>query len=183
MLKYLSHAIVVTCIAFIVFFVFVMLYSELSIEEYQKYLKTIIVFIAVISIVVLFRQYRENIFRRRIGVILLFYRNGIIYALKHVDAREIVDCAETEFKMIYRFDISNPSKFFIHLTYKSGDEILEEKLPLKFACGILGEAIRIIEQNRKDIRIVRDMHELLVLAEKSGQSNSSLIRNYILSQM
>ncbi len=183
MLKYLSHAVVVTSAALIVFATSVMLCSDASIEDYQKYQKIMIVFISSMFAALLLEQYQEKLFRRQARVILIFYRNGTIHALKNADSQEIIECAESEFKMTYRFDISDSRKFFIRLRYKAGGEILEENRPAEFSHGLLGEAIRVIEQNREDIRIVRNVHELLALATDSGQSDSSLIRNYILSQM
>ncbi len=183
MLKYLSHAVVVTSAALIVFVTSVLLCSDASIEEHQKYQKIMIVFVSTMFAALLMKQYQEELFHRQARVILIFYRNGTIHALKNADPQEIIECAETEFKMTYRFDISDSRKFFIRLRYKADGKIFDENLPAEFSCGLLGEAIRVIEQNREDIRIVRNVHELLALATDSGQSDSPLIRNYILSQM
>ena len=103
----------------------------------------------------------------------------MIEAIKNADTQEIVECAETSFRMTYHLTTSDQKMYFAHLEYESNDATVKENLPLEAADCQLDAAIRVIQQNRKDIRIVPNIHELFIFAAISEQLDAPAIKRYI----
>lgn len=179
MWKYLSHAIIVTCGAFVLFAASLTLFQQTSLDDCLKYQKVILVFTVIMLVTLLLRQYQETLFRRKIGVIIVFCREGMIESIKNADSQEIIECAETSFRMTYHLTTSDQKMYFAHLEYETNDATVKEKLPLEVASCQLDAAIRVIQQNRKDIRIVPNLHELFIFAANSKQLDAPAIKRYI----
>lgn len=157
----------------------VALFQETSLEECLNYQKVILVFIVIMLVTLLFRQYQETLFRRKIGVIIVFCKEGTIESIKNADSQEIIECAETSFRMTYHLTTPDQQMYFAHLEYETKDATVKESLPLETVSCQLDAAIRVIQQNRKDVRIVPNIHELLIFAANSKQLDAPAIKRYI----